>query len=146
MSHNCPSISCLSFLYIHKNSKPANLFSFNNNSSIFHLPANCLCPCSITKKPRSKNWCWSRDHRVAFPNRYQSFYTGRPKWQQCLCLYSFELCIIIIIIIIIIGGSVAKWSARQTRSPAVPGLSPPLATCWICSRSSRVQILGHACK
>jgi len=25
-------------------------------------------------------------------------------------------------------------------------LSPALATCWICSLSSRAQILGHACK
>ena len=37
------------------------------------------------------------------------------------------------------GGSVAEWSARQTRNPAVPGSSPALATCWICARSSRVQ-------
>ena len=37
----------------------------------------------------------------------------------------------------------AEWSAHRTRSPAVPGSSPALATCWICSRSSRVQILGH---
>ena len=44
------------------------------------------------------------------------------------------------------GGSVAEWSARRTRNPAVPGLSPAMTTCWICSRSSRVQILGHACK
>ena len=44
------------------------------------------------------------------------------------------------------GGSVAEWSARQTRNPAVPGSSPALATCWICSQLSRVQILGHACK
>ena len=40
----------------------------------------------------------------------------------------------------------AEWSARRTRSLAAPGLSSALATCWICSRSSRVQILGHACK
>ena len=40
----------------------------------------------------------------------------------------------------------AEWSARRTRNPAVPGSSPALATCWIFSRSSRVQILGHACK
>ena len=40
----------------------------------------------------------------------------------------------------------AEWSARRTRNPAVPGSSPALATCWICARSSRVQILGHACK
>ena len=44
------------------------------------------------------------------------------------------------------GGSVAEWSARRTSNPAVPGSSPALATCWICARSSRVQILGHACK
>ena len=44
------------------------------------------------------------------------------------------------------GGSVAEWSARRTRNPAVPGSSPALATCWICVLSSRVQILGHACK
>ena len=44
------------------------------------------------------------------------------------------------------GGSVAEWSARRTRNPAVPGSSPTLATCWICTRSSQVQILGHACK
>ena len=40
----------------------------------------------------------------------------------------------------------AEWSARRTRNPAVPGSSPALATCWICVLSSRVQILGHACK
>ena len=28
----------------------------------------------------------------------------------------------------------------------VPGSSPTLVTCWICSQSSRVQILSHACK
>ena len=44
------------------------------------------------------------------------------------------------------GGSVAEWSARRTRNPAVPGSSPAMGTCWICSRSSLVQILGHACK
>ena len=44
------------------------------------------------------------------------------------------------------GGSVAECSARRTRNPAVPGSSPALATCWICFRSFRVQILGHACK
>ena len=43
-------------------------------------------------------------------------------------------------------SSVAEWSVRRTRIPAVPGSSPALATCSICSRSSRVQILGHACK
>ena len=40
----------------------------------------------------------------------------------------------------------AEWSARRTRNPAVPGSSPAMATCWICARSSRVQILVHACK
>ena len=43
-------------------------------------------------------------------------------------------------------GSVAEWSARRTCNPTVPGSSPALATCWICARSSRVQILGHSCK
>ena len=43
-------------------------------------------------------------------------------------------------------GSVTEWSERRTRNPAVPGSSPALATCWICTRSSWVQILGHACK
>ena len=38
----------------------------------------------------------------------------------------------------------AEWSARRTRNPAVLGLSPALATYWICSRSSRVEILAHA--
>ena len=28
----------------------------------------------------------------------------------------------------LIGGSVAEWSARRTRNPAVPGSSPALAT------------------
>ena len=40
----------------------------------------------------------------------------------------------------------AEWSARRTRNPTVVGLSPVLATCWICSRSSGVEILGYACK
>ena len=40
----------------------------------------------------------------------------------------------------------AEWSARRTRNPVVPGSSPVLATCWICSWSSRAQILSHACK
>ena len=40
----------------------------------------------------------------------------------------------------------AKWLAHRTRNPAVPGASPALATCWICSRPTRVQIYGHACK
>ena len=45
-----------------------------------------------------------------------------------------------------IGGSVAEWSARRTRNPAVPGSSPALATCCICAWSSRVQVLDYACK
>ena len=40
------------------------------------------------------------------------------------------------------SDSVAEWSECRTRNPAVPGSSPALATCWIFSRSSRVQILG----
>ena len=47
---------------------------------------------------------------------------------------------------LVIGGSMAEWSARRTPNPAVLGSSPALATCWICSPASRVQILGHACK
>ena len=43
-------------------------------------------------------------------------------------------------------GSVAKWSVRQFRKPVDPGSSPALATCWICSESSRVQILSQTCK
>ena len=38
----------------------------------------------------------------------------------------------------------ADWSAPWTPNLAVPGSSSALATCWICSRLSRVQILGHA--
>ena len=34
-------------------------------------------------------------------------------------------------------GLAIRWS--RVRGPA-------LATCWICSRSCQVQILGHACK
>ena len=44
------------------------------------------------------------------------------------------------------GGSLAEWSARRTRNPEAPSSSAALATLWNCSRSSRVQILGHACK
>ena len=40
----------------------------------------------------------------------------------------------------------AEWSARQTRNLKVPGWSLAAATCWICSRMSRVEILGHTCK
>ena len=40
----------------------------------------------------------------------------------------------------------AKWSARRTRKPAVLASSPALATSRICSRLSRVQILGNDCK
>ena len=41
------------------------------------------------------------------------------------------------------GDSVAEWSAGWTRNPAVPVSNPALATCWICSRSCRVQFLGY---
>ena len=44
------------------------------------------------------------------------------------------------------GGSVTEWSERRTRNPAAPGSSPALATCWISTPSSWVQILGHTCK
>ena len=36
----------------------------------------------------------------------------------------------------------AELSGSGTRSPAVPGLCPPLATCWICFGLSEVQIPG----
>ena len=32
----------------------------------------------------------------------------------------------------------AEWSEPWCHNPAVPGLSPTLATCWICSRSAQV--------
>ena len=38
------------------------------------------------------------------------------------------------------GGSLAEWSARR---PAVRGSSSALVTCWLSSRSSRVEIVGH---
>ena len=37
------------------------------------------------------------------------------------------------------SDSVAKWSARRTRNPAVPGSCPALAICWVCSPSSLVH-------
>jgi len=40
----------------------------------------------------------------------------------------------------------AEWSERRTRNLAVPGSSTALTASWICSQSSRLQILGHACK
>ena len=46
----------------------------------------------------------------------------------------------------LLGRQRGEWSARRTRNPSVLGLSPALATCWICFRSSQVQILRHACK
>ena len=39
----------------------------------------------------------------------------------------------------------AEWSVCEAHNPAVAGASPALATCWIYSWSSRVQILGYAC-
>ena len=45
-------------------------------------------------------------------------------------------------------GSVAEeWLAHRTRNPAVPDFSPAFKDLLdLISRSSRVQILGHACK
>ena len=40
------------------------------------------------------------------------------------------------------GGRVAEWSARRTRNPAVPGSSPALATCWICSSATLLNSLS----
>ena len=42
------------------------------------------------------------------------------------------------------GGNVDAWPACWTRNPSVPDSHSTLATCWICSRSSRVQIHGCA--
>ena len=42
--------------------------------------------------------------------------------------------------------SVAEWSAHQTDNLAVLGSRPTLATSWICSQLSQVQILRHTCK
>ena len=39
----------------------------------------------------------------------------------------------------------AEWSVCETHNPTVAGASPALATCWIYSWSTRVQILGYAC-
>ena len=41
------------------------------------------------------------------------------------------------------GGSMAEWSARQTRNPAVPGWDPALTTTWICftmAQSSDIRL------
>ena len=62
-----------------------------------------------------------------------------------VCLFFLFFCMAFILLPLS-GGSLAEWSARQTRNPAALGLSIALATCWICSWSSLEQILGHACK
>ena len=36
----------------------------------------------------------------------------------------------------------AEWSARGTRTLVVPGLSPSLATCWICFRCPEFKSLA----
>ena len=46
----------------------------------------------------------------------------------------------------VLGDSVAEWSARRSRNPGGSRFKSRFGTCWICSRSSRVQILGHVCK
>ena len=73
--------------------------------------------------------------------RLHPTHTRHPSWKETpeLTCRSIQVCYIK-------GGSVAEWSARRTCNPAVPGSSLALATCWICARSSQVQILGHACK
>ena len=45
----------------------------------------------------------------------------------------------------ILGGSVAKWSERWTCNSEALSSSPALTASWICSRWSRLRILGHAC-
>ena len=47
---------------------------------------------------------------------------------------------------ILIGGNVAERFERWTCNPEALSSSPALTASWICSRWSRVQILGHACK
>ena len=47
-------------------------------------------------------------------------------------------------ILYVTGGSVAEWSARRTRNPAVPGSIPALAICWICSRCSCPELKSSA--
>ena len=44
------------------------------------------------------------------------------------------------------GDNVAEWSVQQAHNPVDPVLSPAPVTCLICSWSSWVQILSHACK
>ena len=43
-------------------------------------------------------------------------------------------------------GKVAERLERRTCNFKTPSSSPALTASWICSRQSRVQILGHACK
>ena len=39
------------------------------------------------------------------------------------------------------------WSPHRTHNQAVPGLSPALATCWICCWLAEFKSSsGHACK
>ena len=45
-----------------------------------------------------------------------------------------------------VAGRQGGRMVSASRNAAVLGSSPALATCWICSRSSRVQILGRAYK
>ena len=47
---------------------------------------------------------------------------------------------------IIIPGSAAEWSTCETCNPASLTQPAELATCWICSWLSRVQILNQAFK
>ena len=39
----------------------------------------------------------------------------------------------------VLGDSVAEWSARRSRNPGGSRFKSRFGTCWICSRSSRVQ-------
>ena len=43
-------------------------------------------------------------------------------------------------------GSVAEWSTHWTHNLVGWGSSLALATCWITSLSSQVQMLGKSCK
>ena len=53
--NNIQPANCLCFLGIHRNTDPANCLSCHNSSSIFHLPTNRLCSCTITEKPLDRD-------------------------------------------------------------------------------------------
>ena len=66
-------------------------------------------------------WCFSNQFDVVLETHFNCDTVGRELW---LAMLSSLLCPA--------GGSVAGWSAFQTRNPAALGLSPALTTAWIC--------------